>query len=354
MGMVQSCFTAWNWFQPSLVNLETEDSKPKVYSWDTKKIDLTQYSFENLQEQTVVKAPGSIEGEQFMVRNCINCNIYLLDHINTITIDDCKNCKIFIGPTKGSLFIRDCSDCVLIAVCGQFRTRDCTKITTFLCCATQPIIEATTSIKFGCFQASYPELEQQFDKAELSPYNNLWWNIHDFTPNTTGDGPNWSILGEFYKVQDFIDSPENYTLKFDNSTVPSTIGTRNRYHDNESTLTMIFHDEVQNERAKKIVESLKDNTDQLELVKSRKLTLDASDAERLFSNISIRQNSMKGPLIGLQISGPGCLQKVIEISETVRKSTGCQRDMIYCSGSSEEARKDINNLFQFVEMQLGF
>lgn len=117
---------------------------------------------------------------------------------------------------------------------------------------------------------------------------------------------------------------------------------------------MIFHDEVQSERAKKIIESLKSNTDQLELVKSRKLTLDASDAERLFSNISIRQNSMKGPLIGLQISGPGCLQKVQEISETVRKSTGCHRDMIYCSGSSEEAQKDINNLFQFVEMQLGF
>ena len=100
MGMVQSCFTAWNWFQPSLVNLEAEESKPKVYSWDTKKVDLTQYSFENLQDQTVVKAPGSIDGQQFMVRNCINCNIYLLDHINTITIDDCKNCKIFIGPTK--------------------------------------------------------------------------------------------------------------------------------------------------------------------------------------------------------------------------------------------------------------
>ena len=112
---------------------------------------------------------------------------------------------------------------MLIAVCGQFRTRDCTKITTFQCCSTQPIIEATTSIKFGCFQASYPELEHQFDKAELSPYNNLWWNIHDFTPNTTGDGSNWSILGEFYKVQDFIDLetvnlPENYNLKFDNST----------------------------------------------------------------------------------------------------------------------------------------
>ena len=62
----------------------------------------------------------------------------------------------------------------------------------------------------------------------------------------------------------------------------------------------------------------------------------------------------KSNSLSLQISGPGCLQNVQEISETVRKSTGCHRDMIYCSGSSEEAQKDINNLFQFVEMQLGF
>ena len=100
MGMVQSCFNPWNWFQPTLVNLENEVETPKVYSWDKKKVDLSQYSFENLQDQTVVKLPGSINGEQFMVRNCINCNIYLFDHINTITVDDCKNCKIFIGPTK--------------------------------------------------------------------------------------------------------------------------------------------------------------------------------------------------------------------------------------------------------------
>ena len=206
---------------------------------------------------------------------------------------------------------------MLIAVCGQFRTRDCTKITTFLCCSTRPIIEATTSIKFGCFQASYPELEHQFDKAELSPYNNLWWNIHDFTPNTTGDGSNWSILGEFYKVQDFIDLetvnlPENYNLKFDNSTgtqkmsktcistnffhisVPLTIGTRNRYHDNESTLTMIFHDEVQSERAKKIIESLKSNTDQLELVKSRKLTLDVRVTFKIIFGKAISKISILG------------------------------------------------------------
>ena len=39
-------------------------------------------------------------GEQFVIQNCENSNIYLFDHINTVTVDDCKNCKMFIGPTK--------------------------------------------------------------------------------------------------------------------------------------------------------------------------------------------------------------------------------------------------------------
>ena len=72
----------------------------KVYSWDNKRTDNSEYLIENLNDQTVIKAPGEISGNQFMVRNCQNCCIYLFDHINTITVDDCKQCKIFIGPTK--------------------------------------------------------------------------------------------------------------------------------------------------------------------------------------------------------------------------------------------------------------
>ena len=184
---------------------------------------------------------------------------------------------------QGSLFIRDCTESVIIAACGQFRTRDCSKITTFLCCGTQPIIEATTKIKFACFQAFYNELEDQFTKAELSPYNNLWWNIHDFTPNTTGDGPNWSILGEMYKVSDFIEAPTDFSLEFSKSVTPLTIGNRSRYHDNEAILVLVFHDNLQNERAKKIIGALKINQcDQLELIKTRKLLLDVRFIETIF------------------------------------------------------------------------
>ena len=39
-------------------------------------------------------------GQQFIIKNCENCSIYLFDHINTVSIDDCKNCKIMLGPTQ--------------------------------------------------------------------------------------------------------------------------------------------------------------------------------------------------------------------------------------------------------------
>ena len=63
---------------------------------------------------------------------------------------------------------------------------------------------------------------------DLSPYNNMWWNIHDFTPNSTGDGINWSILGEMFKITDFMNLPENNNAKltFKSSIVPFTYGNK--------------------------------------------------------------------------------------------------------------------------------
>lgn len=57
-----------------------------------------------------------------------------------------------------SIFIRDCSDCSFAIICQQFRTRDCKRITTFLSCCTQPIIESSTNMKFACLAVNYKQL----------------------------------------------------------------------------------------------------------------------------------------------------------------------------------------------------
>ena len=164
--------------------------------------------------------------------------------------------------------------------------------------------------RFGCFQVYYPELQKQFEAAELSPYNNLWWNIHDFTP--CGDEKNWSLLGECYKVQDFLNWQDNQDvldkvhLSFDKSVVPLTIGNRRRNaeHTESSTLVLIFKDEIfQIERAARFIEEMQSNkADQTELIKTRELFLEYSDAERLFSDPTISQNCIKGSMIALQVS----------------------------------------------------
>ena len=65
---------------------------------------------------------------------------------------------------------------------------------------------------------------------------------------------------------------------------------------------MIFRDEHQNERATRMIEEMQSNkTDQTELIKTRQLQLDVSDAERLFSNPVIIQNARKGSIIALQV-----------------------------------------------------
>jgi protein XRP2 len=64
-----------------------------------------------------------------------------------------------------SVFIRNCKNCKVIVACQQFRTRDCGKVDVFLCCNTQPIIEASSGMKFACYQYHYPELKSKLNSS---------------------------------------------------------------------------------------------------------------------------------------------------------------------------------------------
>lgn len=366
MGAVYTCLNGCSrWGLPPLVNLGEESvceeaAAVKQYSWDKKKIDVAQYTIENKEGgEEVGRRPGQINGEQFMIKNCQDTSIFLFDHINTVTIDDCKQCKIFVGPTKGSIFLRDSSDCTLVAACGQFRTRDCRKINVFLCCNTQPIIEATTSIKLGCFQYWYPELESQFKCADLSPYNNLWWNVHDFTP-LIGESSNWTLLGECYKVHDYMSLPESPELRDievsnSKSVVPLTIGkrTRRHHHEDDVSLVLVFSDEKQDERAKLIVERMVARKEKgqpiVELIQTRQIQLDICDVERIFETTQVRKNAANGPLIALQFAGSGSLSQARVVVNSVAKVGG----YLYTFESQRETKAVIDNLFKFADMQLG-
>lgn len=218
-----------------------------------------------LKDATVGRLPGKLNGQQFVIQECENCNIFVFDYSATITIDDCVNCRIVLGPVKGSVFFRDCKDIKCVVACQQFRTRDCKKMDVFLCCATQPIIESSTGMKFGCFQYYYPELASHFKDAGLSIFNNNWSNIHDFTP--VSEQNNWSLLPEAASVLDFIPAPDaesdfkSVRVSADpaRSIVPLTKGGR-RKDSEESCLFVFFAGDYATANARKMIDEVRKKT----------------------------------------------------------------------------------------------
>lgn len=328
---------------------EEEQEEPRQYSWDLARqtLDLSQFTIDRLVDGETGRRPGSISGQQFQIKNCNNSHIYLFDWSNTVTVDDCINCKIFIGPVKGSVFIRDCTNCVVVVACGQFRTRDCRNLDAFLCVNTQPIIEASSRVRVGCLQYSYPGIKEQMESAEVSPWNNHWWNIHDFSP--VEGGSNWARLGQMFKVQDFLPLPEDSSVRgVDVSTVPSksyvprTAGpTRDKALIQESCLIAVFWSEKQEQVARGIIGVLEGDSG-VELVRTCKMAVRREDAERVFQRWG--DLVIKGQVICLELRGPGCLSMG---ASNAGPCVGTSKDQ-------HQAESDLQGLWGLAEMQMGF
>ncbi|XP_060089871.1 protein XRP2-like [Heteronotia binoei] len=327
--------------------------KQPQYSWDQRaKIDPKDYMFSGLKNETVGRLPGKVGGQQFVIQDCENCNIYIFDHSATITIDDCTGCRIFLGPVKGSVFFRDCKDCKCIVACQQFRTRDCRKMEVFLCCATQPIIESSTGMKFGCFQYYYPELALQLKDAGLSIFNNTWSNIHDFTP-VSGEN-NWGLLPEDALAQDAVPLPTTEELKAvristdaNKSIIPVTRGQRPKCSE-ESCLVVFFAGDYATANARKLIDEMTGRG--FSLVQTKEVPMKADDAQRVFQQKAsdFISSLEKGSVIALEFNGDGSIAACQDIIAKVFTST-----KVFVSEDKTSASREVDSFYNFADMQMG-
>lgn len=263
------------------------EEAPKVYSWEKRdKMDVKNFMVDGEKDEVIGRMPGSINGQQFIIQNCQNCDIYVFDHCNTVTVDDCINCRIYIASIKTSIFVRDSTDCVIATCCQQFRTRDCKKLVCFLSCVTQPIIEATTAIKFGCLQIYYPQLRQQLQDAGISVFNNNWSSIHDFTP-VPGEN-NYGLLPKEATLTDHLPFPskdplDSIELSIDplKSEIPLTLGVKQR-PSGHRCLVAVYPCDNQRALANLALTTLL----RLSLVQTLEVKLSESQAKNIFSSES--------------------------------------------------------------------
>lgn len=107
-------------------------------------LDPKDFIFTGKNNQTLIKSPSQIGGQQFILEECEGSDIFLLDHVGSLTVDYCKNCRIVTGPVSSrckyqfrnifcilicsSVFIRNCQNCVVVIACQQLRLRDCSNL----------------------------------------------------------------------------------------------------------------------------------------------------------------------------------------------------------------------------------
>jgi protein XRP2 len=121
-------------------------------------INVKDFMCSNRKGEVFIREPGSIKGQQFIIEDCDDCDIYLMDHSAQVNIDMCTNCRIFVGPCASSVFIRDCTGCSAVFAVQQLRTRGCKELNISLFSQTEPVIESSSKVKLTSFDFSYFEL----------------------------------------------------------------------------------------------------------------------------------------------------------------------------------------------------
>ena len=187
------------------------------FSWDRKaRPDPKDFMAKGLRGGVFLREPGSIGGQSFVVDDCQDCTILLLDQIAQITVDECVNCRIVCGPVESSMFIRDSKNCVGAVACRQFRTRDLKNCDFALHCHSRPVIEESTGLRLGCWDLDYNGLSAHLSAALMTPFANHWSYVHDFTPRPG----NWTFLPEGMSTLEMLTTSDRLALEEGKEALP--------------------------------------------------------------------------------------------------------------------------------------
>ncbi|KAL3312885.1 Protein Xrp2 [Cichlidogyrus casuarinus] len=179
-----------------------------LYRSENNSLDPADFICDGVKENIVLKRTGQINGQQFIIKNCSSCFFFLLDHFDSLNIDNVSDSAFIVGPVKRSIFLRNCMNCKVLVACQQLRMRDCSLCDVYTACVSVPIIENSSKIRFGPYQLWYTDLLKNFNDAGLSIFNNNWSEIHDFSKSDMyGDSPNYSLLGPQSHPQKIFPTP---------------------------------------------------------------------------------------------------------------------------------------------------
>ena len=253
----------------------------------------------------VIKHIGEIHGDMVKIDTCVNSTIIILDISSQVIITECRNCNIFVAPCIGSVSLRKSEGINLISASSQLRCTDLTNSKAAIYVNTQPALEKTKNLSIGCFFFSYIELPDLFTKAALNVWNNLWSEVHDFTPASTNVNYTYFNPKEDSKFKsDFINALKDQDINIDEYfPVPFTKGRSMNFNETfshaflivkDDTVDRKFYDHIADDTLTRLIKTvhMEKNNANLNLIQSALRHNGQEEKNEFFSVLNKSTNNM--------------------------------------------------------------
>jgi len=114
-----------------------------------------------------------------------------------LALKNIKNSLIIAGHVAGAAHITSIENSIIVVAARQVRMHDCKNVDVYLYCASRPIIEDCSNIRFS-------PIPEHHTIASEEPVQNQWDQVDDFKWLKPEHSPNWSILPAEERLKDEI------------------------------------------------------------------------------------------------------------------------------------------------------
>lgn len=134
----------------------------------------------NETDSTILKTPGSIGGEECIIKDLTKCTVCVYDWVGKAEIQNCNHCTIRIGPISSVCKISNCENCFMSIACSELQISSSSFLTLFVFTENDPQITQCKDLRFAPYNIQYSGQEQCFSQSELNPYKDKWHEVYDY------------------------------------------------------------------------------------------------------------------------------------------------------------------------------
>lgn len=166
---------------------------------------------------------------------------------------------------------------------------------------------------------------------------------------------NWSLLPEETVVLDHVPLPDSesefksvrISTEASRSIVPLTKGGR-RKESEESCLFVFFAGDYTTANARKLIDEA--SSKGFVLIQTKEVSMRPEDVNRVFQDNaeSLTECITKGPVVALELNGDGVVEACRAIADELFNGT-----KVFVSESKNTSSRDVDNFFNFADMQMG-